>query len=266
MSNATEEADGPPALFQPERQSEILRIVTELGRVEVSELAERFRVTTETIRRDLSELQEAKLLKRVHGGAVPWQMPPSFEPLLTKRSRQNRDEKLRLARRAIEEVPWNGTMILDSGSTVGTLAELLPNRPVHLITNSLDDAQLMANRDVVDVTVVGGRVRKTTMAMVDADTVASIETLAVDVLFISCDAATPEGGLTTPYRDEAALKTAMIGAANRVVALVDHTKFGTAELIRFARWSAVDLLITGDELDAATTAAIEAAGTRVAVC
>lgn len=266
MDQNTEVVDETPALFQTQRQQAIVALVKEHGRAEVSDLAERFKVTTETIRRDLSELQEAEVLRRVHGGAVPWTLPSSFEPLLTVRTRHNRDEKTRLARRALTEIPWGGTVIFDSGSTVGTMAEILPDRALRVVTNSLVDAQLLAERKEVDTSVLGGTLRKNTLAMVDAETVRMVEALKVDTLFISADAASARGALSTPYRGEAALKAAMINSARRVVALVDHTKFGQDQLIRFADWDSIDLLITNHELDSAIVSTIEAAGTDVALC
>ena len=99
--------------------------------------------------------------------------------------------------------------------------------------------------------------------MVDAEAAAAVEPLSVATLFISCDGLTPERGLTTPYREEATLKQAMIGAAQRVVALVDHSKIGQDHFIRFAPWSDVDVLVTNVEADPMTVAAIEALGTTV---
>lgn len=252
-----------PALFQSERQREIASLTLARGRVEVAELSERFRVTTETIRRDLSDLQKLRVVRRVHGGAIPWE-PPEFEPLVSVRKDQHDSEKRRLARAAVEELPNSGTIIIDSGSTLTRFAEAVPSgRSLRVVSNSLPIAQTLADRDGIDVIVIGGKVRKNTLAMVDAEAVAAIEPLTVDTLFISSDAASPQGGLTTPYREEAALKQAMINAARRVVALVDHSKFASDQFVRFADWSSVDVLITNRELDRTIISAVEATGTTV---
>ncbi len=253
-------------LFQSERQRKIAALTLDAGRVEVAELAERFKVTTETIRRDLSELQTHRVVRRVHGGAVPWERS-KFEPLLVNRNVQNAEEKRRLAHRALEELPDTGTVIIDSGSTLGSLAEVIPDdRDLRIVTNSLVMAQELSSRERIDVIVIGGRVRKNTLAMVDTEAVTSVQQMTVDTLFISADAATAATGLTTPYREEAALKSTMIAAAKRVVTLVDYTKFGDDQFIRFASWDDVDVLITNHELDAGVVAAIEQTGTIVALC
>lgn len=235
----------------------------QLGRVEVGEMSERFDVTTETIRRDLSELQMEKLVRRVHGGAVPWEQS-IFEPLLSVRDDQYDAEKRRIAIRAVQELPDSGTIIIDSGSTLNRLAQAIPNNSdLRVVTNSLPTAQILAEAKMSSVIVIGGEVRTNTLAMVDASAVAAIEPLTVDTLFISCDGASVEKGLTTFYREEAAVKQAMIAAAGRVVALVDHSKIGNDQLIRFAKWSDVDVLITNTEVDPTVAARIEATGVAV---
>ena len=104
----------PTTLFQTERQREIVGMTRQSGRVEVAELANRFGVTTETIRRDLSDLQRQQVVRRVHGGAIPWETD-GFEPLLSVRADQHDPEKRRLAQAAVQELPDTGAIIIDSG-------------------------------------------------------------------------------------------------------------------------------------------------------
>ncbi|MGB5757550.1 MAG: DeoR/GlpR family DNA-binding transcription regulator [Acidimicrobiales bacterium] len=258
-------ADDTPPLFQTERQHEIARMIAELGRVEVAELATRFGVTSETIRRDLSELQEQRLVRRVHGGAVVFDTA-GFEPLLSVREELNTTEKRRIAHRAIEELPPTGTIIIDSGSTLTRFAEVIPRQQnLRIVTNSIHTVLALADGEWSEIVVLGGRLRINTLAMVDTQTVDQVEQLVADTLFISCDGLSADRGLTTPYREEAALKQAMIRSARRVVVLADHTKFGQDHYARFAEWSDVDLLITNTEADAATLAEIETRGPEIAL-
>lgn len=253
----------PTALFQPERQREIVAFTVAQGRVEVTELSTRFEVTPETIRRDLSDLQSRRLIRRVHGGAVPWETD-AFEPLLSVRADQHDAEKRRIARVAVEELPEIGTIIIDSGSTLTRFAEAIPrDRQLRVITNSLPTAQVLSDHEGDDVVVIGGTLRKETMAMVDAQAVEMVRDLNVDTLFISSDGASAAGGLTTPYRREAALKKAMIRSARRVVALVDHSKFDQEHFVRFATWADIDVLVTNTEIDNASASAVETSGTLV---
>lgn len=258
-------ADDTPPLFQTERQREIARMTVELGRVGVAELADRFSVTPETIRRDLSELQGQRLVRRVHGGAVVFDAT-GFEPLLSVRDEQNTSEKRRIARRAIDELPATGTIIIDSGSTLTRLAEAMPrHQHLRIVTNSIHTVLALAGGEWKEIVVLGGSLRINTLAMVDNQTVAEVERLVTDTLFISCDGMSVDQGLTTPYREEAALKRAMIRSARRVVVLADHTKLGQDHFARFADWDEIDLLITNTEADATTLAAIESHGPEVVV-
>ena len=249
-----------PPLFQSERQRKIVALVEMHGAIEVNELASHFHVTTETIRRDLSELQNKRLLKRVHGGAVSWE---SFEPLVAKRSDANDEDKRRIAARAIEELPESGSILIDAGSTLLRFAESIPaGRSLHVVTNSLPTAQAVANSGVASISILGGQLRTETLSVVDSHAVEQVRMLHVDVLFISTDGAT-DRGLSTPYTYEATLKGAMISAATQVVALIDPSKFGQDHLVRFADWDDVDLLITGMEADQGTLESIGNQGVEI---
>ena len=235
--------------LQHERQREIFLLALRNGSVEVAELARRYGVTTETIRRDLSELQSQGQLRRVHGGAVPVERA-HHEPMLAARDIQHAEEKLRICQAAAEEIPDQGAVLIDSGSTLQRLADVFPvGRSAHVITNSLMAALTLSRRGVAPVTVLGGEVRPNTLAMVDAFTVEMVRELAVEVLFISCDGLSFRRGLTTPYRSEMMVKRAMIEAAHRVVALADHSKLGNGQLFSFADFENLDVLITDDGAD-----------------
>ena len=204
--------------LQHDRQREIYLLALRDGSVEVADLARRYGVTTETIRRDLSDLQTQGQLRRVHGGAVPVERA-NHEPLVTERETQFAAEKLRIAQAAVDEVPTNGTAIIDSGSTLQHLADVFPvDRNVHAITNSLRSGLTLARRGVEPLTVLGGGVRHNTFAMVDSHTIEMVRELSVDVLFISCDGLSFRRGLTTPYRDESMVKRAMTRRAASIIA------------------------------------------------
>lgn len=231
------------------RQHDIYLLALKQGSVDVSALADRFDVTTETIRRDLSDMQGRQLLRRVHGGAVPIERL-NHEPMVAARDMLNADEKLRIGQMAIHEVPQRGSIIIDSGSTGQRLAEVFPlDRDVHVVTNSLISALTLARRGVKELTVLGGGVRNNTFAMVDASAVLAVRQMAVDVLFISCDGLSFNRGLTTPYREESMIKRAMIESARRVVALVDQTKMGNGQMFSYASLDDIDVLVTDTRVD-----------------
>lgn len=245
---STEQSDAP-ALLQHQRQSEILRMALAQGAVDVGELATRFGVTTETIRRDLSEMQRRKLLQRVHGGAVPVE-EVTHEPMVDARHMRHAEEKLRIAQQAIAFVPEGGSVIIDSGSTGARLAEVFPvDRNVHVVTNSLMTGLTLARRGLKDLTVLGGQVSTNTFAMLDSTALDAVRGMVVDALFISCDGLSLNRGLTTPFREEERMKSSMIRQSRTVVAMVDHSKIGLDRMFGFAALEDLDVLITDTGAD-----------------
>lgn len=233
------------------------------GRVDVTELAEQLDVTTETIRRDLTALERRGVLRRVHGGAIPVERLTS-EPGLAVREAAHRAEKDRIAKTALAELPAEGAVLLDAGSTTVLLAELMPvDRELTVVTNALPVAAILAARANIRLLVVGGRVRGRTLAAVDTWALQSLADVFVDVAFLGTNGLSVERGLTTPDQAEAAVKAAMVAAARRTVVLADHSKVGNDCFARFAALADVDLLITDDGLDPQVAEEIEAAGPRV---
>jgi DeoR family fructose operon transcriptional repressor len=240
--------DTTPRL-QHDRQHDIYLLALKQGSVDVGDLSRRYGVTTETIRRDLSDMQERQLLRRVHGGAIPLERI-NHEPRVEARDTVNAEEKLRIARLAAEEVPQRGSVIIDSGSTGQRLADVFPvERDVHVVTNSLTTALTLSRRGLEKLTVLGGSVRTNRLAMVDEPGRVELRNMAIDVLFVSCDGLSFRHGLTTPYREEHTMKRAMIERADRVVAMVDQSKFGNVQMFSFASFDEIDVLVTDTRAD-----------------
>ena len=250
-------------MYAPERQQQIVDVARADGRVEVNALAELLGVTPETVRRDLTTLERHGLLRRVHGGAIPVEKL-GFEPRLDERQERYTAEKERIAKTAVDELPNEGVILLDAGSTTQLLAENLPrDRELTVVTNSIAVATVVAKRDNLSLYLLGGRVRGRTLAAVGEWATHALGGIHVDVAFIGTNGLSVRRGLTTPDQDEAMVKRAMVTAARRVVVLCDHTKIGTDHFAQFAPLDAVDTVITDIGLDAETAADIEAAGTTV---
>jgi DeoR family fructose operon transcriptional repressor len=174
----------------------------------------------------------------------------NHEPLVDARDTVNAEEKLRIAQVAVAEVPERGSVIIDSGSTTQRVAQVFPiDREVHVVTNSLTTALTLSRRGIQSLTVLGGTVRTKRLSMVDETTRDELRDMVIDVLFISCDGLSFKHGLTTPYREEHVLKRAMIERAQRVVALVDQSKFGNVQMYSFARFDEIDVLVTDTRAD-----------------
>jgi DeoR family fructose operon transcriptional repressor len=250
-------------MYAEERQQEIVKIARANGRVDVMTLADELDVTAETIRRDLTALERAGVLRRVHGGAIPVERI-GFELGVAARDAVMTAEKERIAKAALAEVPEEGAIILDAGTTTARLAQALPNdREFTVVVNSPVLATILGPRPNITVLLLGGRLRGRTLAAVDDWALRPLADLYVDVAFMGTNGCSAERGLTTPDQAEAAVKRAMIAAARRVVVLADHTKVGNDNLARFGSLSSVDVLITDDGLDAELATEFEDAGVRV---
>ncbi|RFU84525.1 DeoR/GlpR transcriptional regulator [Streptomyces triticagri] len=250
-------------MYAPERQQEILRLARDGGRVDVLSLAEEFQVTAETIRRDLKALDRAGLVRRVHGGAIP-AGALDFEPDLAERESTAADEKDRIARAAVAELPTEGSVILDAGTTVARLAGAIPlESGLTVVTHGLPVAARLADHPGIQLHLIGGRVRHRTRAAVDAWALRSYGEIRADVAFLAANGFSAAAGLTTPDLAEAAVKRAAANAARRVVLLADSAKHGQEHFARFGSLADVDLLITDTGLDPGEAEAIEQDGTEV---
>ncbi|GAB3586856.1 DeoR/GlpR family DNA-binding transcription regulator [Calidifontibacter terrae] len=250
-------------MYAAERQQRILDHVRTAGRVEVTAAAERLAVTTETVRRDLSELERKGFVRRVHGGAIA---ADRLEPETTLATRVGRlsAQKKRIAARALDLIEDGTTLLLDSGSTTVAIAELIvPGRALTVVTNSVQVGALLSGRDELDLFVVGGRVRARTGATVGDWAAAALRGLTVDLAFVGTNGISPRRGLTTPDQAEATVKRAMVEAARRVVVVSDSSKFGTDHFQSFATYDEIDGVVTDDGVDDSAVADLEAAGVEV---
>lgn len=250
-------------MYAPERQQRILEVARAQGRVEVLALSADLGVTTETVRRDLTALERRGAVRRVHGGALPVERL-EVEPPLATRTSQNAGAKRRIAARALDEVPTEGAILLDGGTTTRALAELLPDRPgLTVVTNSIDTAAVLQSHEHTDLYVLGGRVRGRTGATVGDWLVSALADVCVDVALIGANGYSPSRGMTTPDQAEAVAKRTMVRAARRAVVLANSTKAGDDHFHRFAGTESIDMLITDDGLDDDTAADLGVEGMTV---
>jgi len=253
-------------MYAEERQQAIAGHVATAGRLSVLELAERYAVTTETIRRDLSTLERAGLVRRVHGGAVPAHALSVLETAVSDRDRSSVAEKDRIALAALDLLPDHGSVVLDAGTTTARLADLIPvDRRLEVITHAVPIAARLAGHPAIGLRLLPGRVRPTTQAAVGEDTVEALSRLLADVAFIGTNGISAGHGLSTPDHSEAAVKRAIVGGARQVVLLADAGKLGEEHLVRFAALTDIDVLITDERATADQLAPITDAGVKVVV-
>ena len=253
-------------MYAEERQQAIAALVARTGRLSVADLAVKFDVTTETVRRDLSVLDRAGLVRKVHGGVVPASALSVLEQAVTDRDRANAEEKDRIAAAAMALMPERGCVAFDAGTTTARLAALLPlDLRLDVVTHAVPIAARLAGHPTVGLHLLPGTVRPTTQAAVGEDTVESLGRLRTDVAFLGTNGVTIGHGLSTPDRSEAAVKRAIVAGTRTVVVLADADKIGQEHLVKFADLADVDVLVTDARASRDEVRALESAGVQVVV-
>jgi len=230
-------------MSQTLRHPEILEIARRQGRVTVEGLAERFGVTHQTIRRDLTDLAEAGRLERVHGGAI---LPSGTTNILYDERRiLNRGAKVAIARACAEQVPEGSSVFLNIGTTPEAVAhELLRHRGLMIVTNNMNVANILAaNRDC-EIIVTGGTLRRLDGGLVGALTAATIRQFKFDIAVIGCSAMDEDGDMLDFDIQEVGVSQAIIGQARRTFLVADNSKFRRSAPARIASLSAIDTIFT----------------------
>ncbi len=248
-------------MLTDERRSLILDRLRTQGRVLATDLSAELDVSSDTIRRDLRELDAAGLVRRVHGGALP--RHGDAAPFAT-RARRAPEAKAQVARRAAEIVSDGDVVVLDGGTTTLELARALrEDLRATVITTSPPIALALAERPGLEVTVVGGTLRRSALVTVGATAIEALRHIRADVVFLGVCGLHPEIGVTTVDLEERHVKAAMIEGAGEVVALADHDKLGTAMPVVVAPMRAVTRLVTDAEVDEQALAPYRALGIEV---
>ncbi len=206
------------------RQTEILDIARRTGKVTVDGLAEHFDVTVQTIRRDLTELDEAGHLSRVHGGAVL----SSSTTNLAYDERRNHlaEEKAAIARMCADAIPDNCSVFLNIGtSTEAVASELLRQKNLLAITNNMNVANILAGNPDCNVVVTGGSVRRSDGGLIGTMTVDAIRSFKFDVAIIGCSAVDADGDVLDYDVQEVGVSQAIIAHARDAFLVADHSKF-----------------------------------------
>lgn len=237
-------------LYEEERKQKIIEHLQRYTRVSVQELSKIFQVSESTVRRDLQELEDAKLLKRTHGGAV-WLENVNFEPSFLEKEDKFRREKQSIAQKATEFIQDGDTIVIDAGTTTFYLAkEIKRFNNLKVVTNSIILAQELQGHDGIEVIITGGTLRQNTLAMVGPIAERTLGMLRVDKAFIATNGLDINGGVTTPNLLEAATKTKMIDISEQVILLADHTKIGKVAFAKFADLSRIDKCVVDDKAPA----------------
>ncbi len=206
------------------RQSEILEIARVEGRVTVEALSQRFAVTLQTIRRDLSELTDAGHLDRVHGGAVLRIGVVNIG--YAQRRRMNETAKTMIARACAATIPHNSSLILNLGTTTEAVArELLQHSNITVITNNMNVANILVANPGCEVIVAGGALRRSDGGLVGELTTQFFSQFKVDYAVIGASALDEDGDLLDFDLAEVRVSKSIIAQSRQTYLVADQSKF-----------------------------------------
>lgn len=221
-------------------------MIKQNGSVQVASLSDRFGVSMQTIRKDLHYLESHGIVARAYGGAISAEvMSINIEtPVETKRS-IHIEEKERIGRAAAALIVPGDSVMLDSGTTAQQIAKFMPDsEDITVVTNDFGVLAALIQKKHIKILMLGGELRRKNMAFYGGQTLAAVEDLLLDKLFLGVDGFDVERGVTTHHEPEAMLNRKMVEAANRVIAVTDSSKFGRVCLHRIIGIQDIDELIT----------------------
>ena len=225
------------------RQQQILALARQRGGVAVDELAQRFEVTPQTIRKDLNELCDARMLARTHGGAM---LASGVENLAYDARRQMAAaEKAIIGRHAASLIPNNCSMFMNIGTTTEEVARALVNHEgLLVITNNIHVATILLPRPGIEVILAGGMVRKSDGGIVGEATADFITQFKVDHAVIGASALDEDGAMLDFDYREVRVAKAIMQNARSVMLVADAMKFTRTAPVRIGHLSDIDIFVT----------------------
>ncbi len=209
-----------------ERLAHLIKAI-KMEAVNVDNLSEQFGVSASTIRRDLQFLQQHGHIQRTYGGAVLNHAAPEMS--YVERMEHYGANKQAIAAIANELIRDGDTIMLDAGSSICALGHLLVERKLHIITNNLMLVPILEGAPHLDLIILGGKCRNTSMSIFGALALKNLEHLTADIFFTSADGVVAGRGLCEASLDQIVLKDAMMRRAAKTVVLADSHKINRAE-------------------------------------
>lgn len=235
-----------------ERRNKIIQLVNEQGTVLVQDLAGVFAASEATIRADLRFLEQKGVVTRFHGGAAKIMSGNSEtetqEVGFKERFQLASAPKNRIAQAAVKMIHEGMTVILDSGSTTMLIAEgLMTAKNITVITNSLPAAFSLSENKDITLVVCGGTVRHKTRSMHGSIAERLLQDINADLMFVGADGIDAVNGITT-FNEGYSISGAMVTAANKVIAVLDSSKFNRRGFNQVLPIEKIDIIITDDAM------------------
>ena len=248
-----------------ERRKYILDSIFKDGFVKVADLAEALQVTQTTIRKDLTYLETQGLLYRAYGSAMPTTAQVMDISLHTKKL-INYKKKLAIARKAVEMLTENDSIIMGAGSTLEVMAEILkPKGRLNVVTSAVNVAMALGDMSGVSVMQLGGILYGNSLCVIGTEAKSMLRNLQCSKLFFGVDGIDLEGGAFCATLEEAELLSQMIRVSSSAIVLADSSKIGVKGFGRICTIKDINVLITDAGIKEDTRKAFERQGVRVVI-
>lgn len=230
-----------------ERLELIKEIATKEKKVYVSKLSKKFKMTEETIRRDLDKLEKQGILTRSYGGAILNGEKINRDIPLYNKLEKNIESIKHIAKRAVDFIKEGSTIVADNSSTTLEVLKLIKNKDdVTVITNSIEVLQELSQSNL-NIISTGGNVNAKVQSLQGRMTQDVIKNYNVDIALVNCNGIDINKGIMDSNETEAEIKRIMIRQAKKVVLLADKTRIGINSLIKLFDYEDIDYIVTDIE-------------------
>lgn len=224
------------------RRNEIAKLLLKDGDVKAVDLAKKFDVSTETIRKDIIALEEMGIAQKSYGGAVA--VHDLIERPVADKAIENQEAKRAIAESAASLIPGGSTVFLDSGSSTEALAEQLSLRDdLTIFTNSIAIANRLSESEN-EVYCTGGRIRPSSKAAVGDWALEQLRSIQINITFLGTDGFENCGGPSCSSYEETELKRTIIRQCKRAVLLADQSKYHGSGLFQYCSWKDLYAVVT----------------------
>ncbi|GAA4638249.1 DeoR/GlpR family DNA-binding transcription regulator [Actinoallomurus vinaceus] len=247
-------------MLRDQRHELILRILRTDGAATVEDLAARLDTSQATIRRDLVQLDEDGLLRRVYGGAVP--TDDRDDPFLDVAA-VHAAEKDAIARRCAELIKDDETVLIDIGTTAHRVARQLRGRSLTVVTSSLAVAEELEDEPDIQLMLLGGVLRREYRSLVGFMTEDNIRQIHADRLILGASGVRPTGHVMDTTVIEVPVKRAMLAVSDQVILVADVGKFPGKGMAKVCGPADLDIVVTNAPADPATATVLREADVEV---
>lgn len=224
------------------RKNKIKELITEKKSVIVSELAKSFKVTEETIRKDLQTLEQEGFLTRTYGGAYISDGVEN-DVDITLREHIHIEGKQKIAAECLKFINNGDSIFLDASTTSLYIAQNLKTKRLTVTTNSIKIIENLSHNDKIRLIMIGGRIEQPSMCALGRNAESNMHNYFFDAAFISCRALSIEHGITDSNELQAEIRNIAIEHSNHTYLVADYTKFDRTAFTKICDYKAINTLV-----------------------